>query len=156
MTTTAQGSTAAQGSTTLGTATVPRLTAGVVGGLAGGMVFGMLMQMMGMITAVAQLVGSTSEAVGWLLHLAISAFLGGLFAAAAGRWLPRAGTAVAAGAGYGMVWWVLGALLAMPAKLGMPVFHLDAMAGKSLMGHLIFGMVLGGVATLLVRRTASR
>ncbi len=152
MTTTAQGST----TTTLAATPVSRLTAGVAGGLAGGMVFGMLMAMMGMITAVAQLVGSTSTAVGWVVHLAISAFLGGLFAVVAGRWLSRAGRAVVAGAVYGMVWWVLGALLLMPAKLGMPVFHLDAMAGRSLMGHLIFGMILGGVATVLVRRSASR
>lgn len=151
MTTTAQGST-----TTFGATTVSRLTAGVAGGLGGGMVFGMLMAMMGMITAVAQLVGSTSTAVGWVVHLAISALLGGLFAAVAGRWLSRTGSAVAAGAVYGMGWWVLGALLLMPAKLGMPVFHLNAMAGKSLMGHLIFGMLLGGVATVLVRRTAPR
>lgn len=151
MTTTTQHPTTGTGATLAG-----RLTAGAVGGLAGGMVFGMLMAMMGMISAVAQLVGSTSTAVGWGVHLAISAVLGGLFTPLAGRWLTRTGTAVAAGAGYGMVWWVLGALLAMPAKLGMPVFHFDAMAGKSLMGHLIFGMILGGVATALVRRTASR
>jgi hypothetical protein len=53
-----------------------------------------------------------------------------------------------------MVWWVLGPLALMPARLGMPLFAIDATAWQSLMGHVIFGMVLGGVATLVARRTA--
>jgi len=57
-----------------------RLVAGIVGGLAGGVVFGVLMQRMSMIPIVAMLVGSRSVAVGWLVHLAISAFIGATYA----------------------------------------------------------------------------
>jgi hypothetical protein len=68
-------------STTSTAAGLPsRLGAGLVGVLAGGAVFGLLMQMKGMIAMVAMLVGSTSTAVGWLIHLAISAFIGASFA----------------------------------------------------------------------------
>ena len=135
---------------------VPHVTAGVVGGLAGGVVFGMLMQMMGMIGMVAMLVGSESAAVGWVVHLAISAAIGGGFGLVGGRFLARTPVAVAAGAVYGVIWWVLGPLVLMPAKLGMPLFHVDAMAGKSLMGHMIFGVVLGAVAAIVARRGTAR
>jgi hypothetical protein len=141
-----------QTSAASGTALVRRITAGVAGGLAGGVVFGLLMQMMGMIPMVAQLVGSTSVAVGWVVHLVISAVIGGGFGLVGARFLTGTATAVVAGGGYGVVWWVLGPLLLMPARLGMPLFTVDAMAWKSLMGHVIFGVVLGAVAALVTRR----
>ncbi|MBA3799226.1 MAG: hypothetical protein H0X18_09065, partial [Geodermatophilaceae bacterium] len=56
------------------------------------------------------------------------------------------------GMAYGVVWWVLGALLIMPAQLGMPVFVLNTTAWQSLMGHLLYGLVLGVVFSQLVRR----
>ena len=129
-----------------------RVVHGIAGGLAGGLVFGVLMQMMGMIPMVAQLVGSSSPAVGWVVHLAISSFIGASFAL---LFSGRARTVVGAalyGMGYGIVWWVLGALILMPARLGMPVFQINTTAWQSLMGHLLYGLVLGVVFSLLVRR----
>lgn len=119
------------------------LAYGALGGLAGGIVFGMLMQLMGIIPMVAQLVGSSSAAVGWLVHLAISAFAGAVFGLLVGSRVHHVWTAVALGVGYGVVWWVGGALLMMPARLGMDVFVLNTAAWQSLMGHLLFGAVLG-------------
>jgi hypothetical protein len=121
------------------------LAYGAVGGLAGGVVFGMLMQMMGMIPMVAQLVGSSSVVVGWLVHLAISAFAGAAFGLIVGSRVHHVWAAVGIGLAYGVLWWVGGALLIMPARLGMDVFVLNAVAWQSLMGHLIFGAVLGAV-----------
>ncbi|MDP9445067.1 MAG: hypothetical protein M3P83_12240 [Actinomycetota bacterium] len=129
-----------------------RLAYGIAGGLAGGLVFGVLMQMMGMISMIGQLVGTPSTAVGWVVHLAISAFLGALFALLFGNRATTFGIAAIAGMAYGVVWWVLGALLAMPARLGMEVFTLNAMAWQSLMGHVLYGLVLGLVYAALVRR----
>ena len=122
-----------------------RLLAGIAGGLAGGVVFGVLMQMMGMIPMVAMLVGSKSVAVGWLVHLAIAAFIGATFALLFARWAARLVPGALTGMGYGVVWWVLGALLIMPARLGMDVFVLNTTAWQSLMGHLIYGLILGVV-----------
>ena len=138
-------------STTLST-TTQRAAYGVLGGIAGGMVFGMLMAMMDMIVMVAELVGSSSAAVGWLVHLASSAFIGASFAVLLGSRATTLLPAALLGMGYGVVWWLLGALLIMPAQLGMPVFELDTTAWQSLMGHLMFGLVLGGVFALLLRR----
>lgn len=141
-------------SITFSTAT-HRAVYGVVGGLAGGVVFGLLMQMMGMIEMVAQLVGSSSVAVGWIVHLAISAFIGASFAILFGSLAKTLVPAALLGMGYGAVWWILGALLIMPARLGMPVFEINTTAWQSLMGHLLFGLVLGVVFSALARRDHS-
>jgi hypothetical protein len=128
-----------------------RAVHGIIGGLAGGVVFGLLMQMMGMIE-IAQLVGSGSPAVGWVVHLAISSFTGASFAILLGTLAKTLVPAALVGMTYGGTWWVLGGLVAMPASLGMPVFELNATAWQSLMGHLLFGLVLGLVFSVLVRR----
>ncbi len=45
------------------------------------------------------------------------------------------------GLAYGVLWRVLGALIAMPATLGMPAFAVNTTAFQSLMGHLVLGAV---------------
>src|SRR5688572_30157366 len=96
--------------------------AGVVGGLAGGIVFGIMMTMMGMMPMIASLVGSQSTFVGWLVHLAISIFIGVTFAWLFGNRATTYASGLLWGILYGIVWWVLGALLIMPAMMGMPLF----------------------------------
>lgn len=140
---------------TISTISVGRLANGAVGGLFGGVLFGILMQLMDMIPMVAMLVGSKSVAVGWLVHLAISALIGASFAVLFGGLATSLAKSAGLGMGYGVVWWVLGALLLMPARLGMDVFVLNTMAWQSLMGHLIYGLVLGLVFAGLTRRGRS-
>jgi hypothetical protein len=54
------------------------------------------------------------------------------------------------GAAYGMAWWILGGLVLMPILLGMPAFAplmmppMRMVAVGSLVGHLIYGLILGG------------
>lgn len=122
---------------------VSGVKAGLVAGLGGGMVFGMLMAMMGMLPMVAGLVKSDSPIVGFMVHMGISAFIGAVYGLFAGR-LPASWIAVAlAGAVYGMIWWVLGALIAMPIGLGMSqmVFVIEQPQIMSLMGHVIYGVI---------------
>ena len=138
-------------STGVGTA-VP---AGIVGGLAGGLVFGVMMHTMGMIPMIAMLVGSESVVVGWIVHLGIAAFIGVTFALILGRRANKPGVAAVLGLGYGAVWWVLGPLLIMPARLGMPTFMFNDMTTKSLVGHLIYGAVLGITYALVKPRLSS-
>ncbi len=125
---------------------------GVAAGLAGGVVFGVVMAATGILPMVAMLIGSSNSAVGAVVHLVISAGLGALFALLVR--VRRAAVLVGAGLVYGAVWWVLGALLIMPAWLGMPVLTVDQMALWSLLGHLLFGAVTGGVLAALRSRTA--
>ncbi|MGI8425847.1 MAG: hypothetical protein ACR2FO_03040 [Actinomycetota bacterium] len=138
----------------LGLVGTTRLPAGIAGGLAGGLVFGTMMQMMGVIPMIAMLVGSESVMVGWIVHLAISAFIGASFAVLFGTKASAFGPAAGIGLAYGAAWWVLGPLLLMPAKLGMPLFMLNTMAWQSLMGHLMYGLVLGLVYAAVHRKMA--
>jgi len=146
-----------------------RLTAGVIAGLIAGLVFGIMMTIMRaptpdggsmpMMAMVASVVGSTSLAVGWLYHLFNSAVIGGLFGWILGNRVGGFGGAAGWGAGYGVVWWILGGLILMPMFLGMPAFAplqmpmMRAVAFASLMGHVLFGVILGA-AFVPLRGTA--
>ena len=48
---------------------------------------------------------------------------------------------------------MLGALVLMPARLGMDLFMINEMTLRSLMGHVVFGILLGAVVAVLARRT---
>jgi hypothetical protein len=133
--------------------------AGIIAGLIAGVVFGILMTMMQaptpdggsmpMMGMVAQVVGSTSLVTGWLYHLFNSAVIGGLFGWILGNRIGGIGSGVGWGAGYGVIWWVLGGLILMPMFLGMPAFAplqmpmMRPVAFASLMGHVVFGVILG-------------
>ena len=76
-------------------------------------------------------------------HLGISAFIGATYGVIASR-LPSCGFAlIVVGAVYDMIWWVLGALIAMPILLGMShmVFVIEQPQILSLMGHVIYGVI---------------
>jgi hypothetical protein len=141
---------------------------GMVAGLVGGIVFGMMMQMMSaptpqggempMMAMVAMVLGSMSVFVGWLYHLFNSAVIGAIFG-----WLfgGRSQSLVAGlgwGAVYGFVWWIAGALILMPVFLGMPSFApllmepMRPVAMGSLVGHFIYGIILGGGFVMLKHR----
>lgn len=129
---------------------------GAIAGLAGGLVFGFLMGMMGMLTMIAGMVGSSSAAVGFLVHMVISAVIGAGFGILLHRFTGRPLQATIAGLLYGGVWWVLGPLTLMPLMMGMGVQWSLAAAGAampSLMGHLIYGAILGFAYYKLERRT---
>lgn len=122
---------------------------GAVSGLMGGVVFGMMMAMLSMIGMVAALVSSKSEIVGWVLHLGISMFIGVTFAFLFQDKLKSLSSGLTAGLGYGVFWWVLGALVLMPAKLHMPLFNFNTATWESLMGHMVFGAILGSLVVLI-------
>lgn len=124
-----------------------RLWQGAAGGLVGGIVFGLMMQMMGMLEMVAGLVGRESVAIGWGVRLGISALFGLGFGLILGAVSTTWVKSLSFGALYGAVWWVLGALVIMPAMLGMSemIFAIEAMQLQSLTGHVIHGLLLGGV-----------
>jgi uncharacterized membrane protein YagU involved in acid resistance len=144
------------------------INGGIVAGLMGGIVFGMMMQMMSaptpqegqmpMMAMVAMVLGSMSVFVGWLYHLLNSAVIGAIFGCVLGA---RAQSIVAGlgwGAVYGFVWWIVGALILMPVFLGMPPFApllmapMRPVAMGSFVGHLIYGIILGGGFVMLRRR----
>ncbi|QNE14479.1 hypothetical protein [Pseudarthrobacter sp. NBSH8] len=132
-----------------------RVLAGVAGGIAGGIVFGMLMAVMGMLPVIASMVGSTSAVIGFGVHLMISVMIGlGLTVLFGNRFLTGYGRGALVGLGYGAIWWVLGPLMIMPAMMGMPLFAIDLTALMSLMGHMIYGVILGVVAVRVLKSRA--
>jgi uncharacterized membrane protein YagU involved in acid resistance len=135
---------------------VRTLWLGAVAGIIGGIPFGILMAMMGMMPMIGMLVRVDSAIVGVLVHAAISAITGAIYGFFAVRLQQAWGIAAIAGLVYGVIWWVLGALILMPALLGMfqNIFVIGQMQWMSLMGHMIFGEVLALSFVWLYRRTA--
>jgi uncharacterized membrane protein YagU involved in acid resistance len=146
-----------------------RIGAGVVAGLIAGIVFGMMMQVMNaptpeggqmpMMAMVAKVVGSTSLTVGWIYHLFNSAVIGAIFAWLFSSRAVTAGNGLGWGAVYGIVWWILGGQVLMPLALGMPPFAsimmpaMRMVAVGSLIGHVMYGLILGGLFPVFARTT---
>ncbi|MEJ7577659.1 MAG: hypothetical protein WKF74_11715 [Pyrinomonadaceae bacterium] len=147
-----------------------KITAGALSGLIAGVVFGMMMQMMTaptpdgsrmpMMAMVAMVVRSDSLIVGWLYHLFNSAVIGGIFGWLLGNRIGGYGSGLLWGALYGVAWWILGGLILMPMLLGMPVFAplmmamMRPVAMGSLMGHAIYGLILGASFVWLFKSRA--
>lgn len=128
---------------------------GAIAGAVGGVPFGMMMGMMGMLPMVAMLVGSESVAVGFIVHMIISVLTGVAFALVFGSKVTSAGKGFTCGLVYGVIWWFLGPLIFMPLMLDMGVMlSLEGMTNAlpSLMGHLVFGGVLGAYYGMVISK----
>jgi hypothetical protein len=124
------------------------LKRGIVGGLAGGVPFGMMMGVMGMLPMIGSMVGMPSAIPGFVVHMLMSAGIGAGFGLFVAPLLSGGSATFAGGLGYGALWWVLGPLTFMPWIMGMGfAANLNAAgisgAIPSLVGHLVFGAVLG-------------
>ena len=133
------------------------LSGGILGGLAGGVVFGAMMAMMGVLPMIGKMVGVPSAGFGFLVHMVISAAIGAGFAVVFGPSVLHHGGGVLKGMAYGALWWLLGPLTLMPLFLGMGVRWSTAAAVAalpSLVGHVIYGGVLGFVFARRLRSEA--
>ncbi len=131
-----------------------KLRLGIYAGLFGGSIFGVMMAVDGMYPMISTMVGMENAIVGFVIHLIISAVVGAIFGFALDDMVMQGpGMSLGVGAVYGIVWWVLGPLLIMPAVMGMPLFAVEAQTG-SLFGHVIFGITMG-VAYSNMRRSSS-
>jgi uncharacterized membrane protein YagU involved in acid resistance len=130
------------------------LRLGALAGLIGGVPFGIMMGMMGMMPMIGMLVRVDSAFAGVLVHAAISAITGAIYGFLAVRFPLTWRNAVIGGFVYGVIWWVLGALILMPAILGMfqMIFVIGSTQWMSLLGHIIFGEVLALSFVWLYRR----
>jgi len=130
------------------------ILSGVIAGLVGGLVFGMMMAMMSMLPMVAMLIGSDNVVVGFMVHMVISAVIGASYGFIAPRLPSSWMMTIGAGIVYGVIWWVLGALVIMPLALGMGqmVLQIGDMQWLSLMGHIIFGVIMAAVYKWQVNR----
>ena len=134
---------------------------GIVGGVAGGIIFGVQLELMGMLPMIGKLAGQASAGVGLLVHLVNSVIIGVVFAVVLGRLVNGLASGVRYGLLYGIVWWFLGPLTLMPLLLGMGLtvnWSLGAMAEMlpSLVGHLVYGAILGATYGWLEQRGSGR
>jgi uncharacterized membrane protein YagU involved in acid resistance len=128
---------------------------GVVAGVAGGALMGVLLSVL--MTPVIQgaipsMYGLSGGAAGWVVHMSHSAILGVVFAGVAGllpQYTDTTLKTVLAGAVYGIVLWVVLAAFVMPVWLsavGSPANPpLPNFNPMSLVGHLVYGIVLGAI-----------
>jgi|AntRauTorcE11898_2_1112593.scaffolds.fasta_scaffold00013_17 tetrahydromethanopterin S-methyltransferase subunit B len=137
--------------------------AGVVGGLAGSVVFGLVMTYLIpdpllaiVIPSMYGLAPPAAPFAGWVIHMSHGAVLGVGFAAlvalrpSIGE---NTGASLGAGAAYGLAVWVALAVIVMPiwlSAVGSPANPpLPNISAMSALGHLAYGVVLGGTYAAL-------
>ncbi len=120
---------------------VARIGAGVVGGLAGGVVLGAVLLVMDEMTAIGNLVGSSTTRGAWLVLGAICLVAGGVFGALFGTWISRQLiSAIGIGLLYGGIWWAILPLLVLPLRNGGKLFDIDGTMVE-LGAYAAFGIV---------------
>jgi len=102
----------------------------------------------GMIDMIGGMIGADAF-VGFILHIVFSAVIGGLytglFADRVDLGNPLLNIAVG-GLIYGLIWWIIGGNIIMPAVAGGDILQLSI--GPSFYGHIIFGHVLAFLVVL--------
>jgi uncharacterized membrane protein YagU involved in acid resistance len=142
-----------------GTRVLPiNVAAGAAAGLVAGIPLGIIMQATDVMPMVGDLISDPSTGLGWLVHLFNSALFGAIFALLFSRWISKTSRAIGLGLLYGLAWWVVGALWIMPAWLGMSemIFEVGDDQWWSLVGHLLYGLLLGALYVLIRPRLARR
>lgn len=123
----------------------------------------MLQMMMTDVIAMAipALYGQSGIAAGWVVHLFHSVVFGILFAAVVSttslrRFAETWSTGAVLGLAYGVLVWVVAAAIVMPLWLGAVGFPqvppLPNFNPQSLVGHLVYGLVLGVGYAIVQRR----
>jgi uncharacterized membrane protein YagU involved in acid resistance len=128
----------------------------IYAGLAAGLVFGIIMWQMGMLPAVAALIGQETPVMGFVVHMAISLLVAIGFGLVFGGLVQGVGSGIFWGMLYGAAWWVIGPLTLVPYIMGQGLganwtVELATALFPSLIGHLVFGTVLGVVFGALRR-----
>ena len=142
-----------------GIRTLASVGRGILGSLAGGFVFSLVMFSTGTLPRVAALVGGTSVALGFLVHMVISVIIGATYGVLFRYEAPDVFASLAWGLLYGAVWWFVGPLTLFPILLGGSFTWTSAEAGAqlpSLVGHLLYGAATALGFLVLERRYAAR
>lgn len=103
----------------------------------------------GMLEMVGGMIGADAL-IGFILHVIISAVIGALYTGLFTQYVkldnPLLDIAVG-GLIYGVIWWILGGLIIMPAIAGGEMLQIN-LNSPSLFGHIIFGHVLAFVVVI--------
>jgi uncharacterized membrane protein YagU involved in acid resistance len=124
------------------------LLAGGAAGILGGLAFGAWMAQVNFFPLIADLVGSDSPELGMALHIGIAIIIGASFGLLFQRDVRGAGSSLGWGMGYGLLWWFVGPLTLLPLLRGQAPDWSALRGGQlfgSLVGHIIYGLIVGGV-----------
>jgi uncharacterized membrane protein YagU involved in acid resistance len=130
------------------------LVVGGLGGIVGGWAFGKWMAQVDFFPLVAGLVNSDSRMVGAALHFVFAIIIGATFGLLFQRDVRGHGSSIGWGLAYGIFWWFLGPLTIMPIWGGNPLDWSYQRGGAlfgSLVGHVIYGLLLGLIYATLDR-----
>jgi uncharacterized membrane protein YagU involved in acid resistance len=134
---------------------LPRaLLVGGAAGIVGGWAFGRWMAQVDFFPLIAGLVNSDSPTVGMMLHFVIAVFIGASFGVLFQRDVRGLGSSLGWGMAYGFLWWFLGPLTLLPVLQGSAPDWSYEQGGAlfgSLVGHVIYGLLLGLVYAVLDR-----
>jgi uncharacterized membrane protein YagU involved in acid resistance len=134
---------------------LPRaLVAGGLAGIVGGWAFGQWMEKAHFFPLIAGLVGSSSPSVGKSLHFLFAVIIGSTFGLLFQRDVRGYGSSAGWGLAYGIFWWFLGPLT-LKSLLGAQrpdwsLAHGQELFG-SLMGHIVYGLIVGVIYAALDR-----
>ena len=129
---------------------------GGLGGVVGGWAFGKWMEQANFFPLIAGLVNSESSMVGMTLHYVFAIIIGATFGLLFQYDVRGHGSSMGWGLAYGLFWWFLGPLTILPLWQGHPLpldwsyQHGGELFG-SLVGHVIYGLLLGLVYATLDR-----
>lgn len=134
---------------------LPRaLVVGGLAGIVGGWAFGKWMAQVNFFPLIASLVDSNSAMVGMTLHFGIAVVIGASFGMLFQRDVRGFGSCLGWGLAYGILWWFLGPLTLLPILRGSQPDWSYQQGGAlfgSLVGHVIYGLLLGLVYAALDR-----
>jgi uncharacterized membrane protein YagU involved in acid resistance len=142
-----------------GSRTVRSIGWGAVAGLLGGLACLPLMAAVTGLPTLAGLVGSSSPAVGVIVHLLIGGLIGISYGLLFERESPDVAAGIAWGLLYGLVWWFAGRLTLVPILQGLSFSWTPEAAADALpllVGHLIYGAVTAMVFLAFERRHRDR
>lgn len=130
------------------------LVVGGVAGVVGGWAFSKWMAQANFFPLIAGLVNSDSLMVGVALHFAIAVAIGMSFGLLFQRDIRGFGSSLGWGLAYGIFWWFLGPLTLLPLLDGrLPDWSYEQGAALfgSLVGHVVYGLLVGLVYAVLDR-----
>ncbi|MFB6283085.1 MAG: hypothetical protein ABEK59_04005 [Halobacteria archaeon] len=128
---------------------------GATSSLLGSLLFGVLLYETGKLVVVASLVGSSSKAVGFLVHLCVGAIVGMTYGLLFRYESPDLGSGIVWGLTYGYVWYIVGPLTLLPTLQGRPVTWGSTAVASTfplLIGHFLYGGATGAVFYALEKK----